>query len=353
MGQIGPPGALRRSPDTVASRFAPRLPGGPICRHEMGQYLRDLVLTAATLYSLRMGADSGSGGGVPVVVTAALWAATAAAFHSLVPVAVRLLSDSMPAIEIVFLRNLIGLLALFSYFTWRGLGTLRTAHFGLHVQRNVLNFSGMWLWFAAVGMMPLGQAVALHFTVPLMAVLLAVVILRERPSVVRWTATLVGFCGVLVILRPGVIEFGAPSLMVLGSALSYAGVSTYTRVLGRTDNPGVTTFYYQLMLAAFAAIPAFWVWQMPGLHDVPALILVAVAGTVAPYCFIRSLMLAEASIVVPFDFLRLPFTTLMAILLFGEPTNLWTWVGAAIIFFSTIVITRYEARAARAKADSD
>lgn len=301
-----------------------------------------------------MSAQNLPGGGftIPTVLKGALWSAAAAAFHSLVPVAVRLLSDSMPAIEIVFLRNLIGLMALLGFFAWRGLGSLHTARIGLHFQRNVLNFAGMWLWFAAVSAMPLGQAVALHFTVPLMVVLLAVMILRERPGPLRWAATLIGFCGVLVILRPGMITIGLPALMVLGSAISYAGVSIYTRVLGRTDSPAVTTFYYQLMLTLFAAVPVLWVWRTPGLHDVPALILVAVVGTVAPYCLIRAYTYAEASFLAPVDFLRLPFTTLMAIFLFAEPTDLWTWVGAAIIFASTMFITRREAKAARTGGQS-
>ncbi len=88
------------------------------------------------------------GGALPAVVQAALWAVAAAAFHSLVPVAVRLLSDSMASIEIVFLRNLIGLSALLTFYAWRGFGALRTRRIGLHFQRNVLNFAGMWLWFA-------------------------------------------------------------------------------------------------------------------------------------------------------------------------------------------------------------
>jgi drug/metabolite transporter (DMT)-like permease len=200
--------------------------------------------------------------------------------------------------------------------------------------------------------MPLGQAVALHFTVPLIVVLLAVMILGERPKPLRWAATLIGFCGVLVILRPGLIAIGLPAMMVLGSALSYAGVGIYSRVLGRTDAPAVTTFYYQLMLTLFAAVPTLMVWRTPGLNDVPALILVAFAGTVAPYCLIRAYMHAEASMVAPIDFLRLPFTTLMAIFLFAEPTELWTWVGAAIIFASTTFITRREAKAARTGGQS-
>ena len=124
-----------------------------------------------------MSAEERPGGAAPALLKGALWSVAAAGFHSFVPVAVRLLSESMPAIEIVFLRNLIGLVAVLGFFAWRGLDRLRTARIGLHFQRNVLNFAGMWLWFAALGLMPLGQAVALHFTVPLMVVLLAVMIL--------------------------------------------------------------------------------------------------------------------------------------------------------------------------------
>ena len=274
----------------------------------------------------------------------ALWAIAAAAFHALVPLAVRLLSDTLPPVEIVFLRNLIGLGALGAYFAWRGFGALKTRRIALHAQRNVLNFAGMWLWFAALGVMPLGQAVALHFTVPLMAVLLAVIFLHERPSVPRWTATFIGFAGVLVIVRPGMIDFGPAAMLVLGSALSYAGVGIYTRVLGRTDDAAVTTFYYLLMVTVLAAGPALWMWAAPGWNEVPALILVAVAGTVAPYCLIQAYRLAEASFVAPLDFLRLPLTALVAFLAFGETSDGWTWAGAAIIFASTTYITRREVR---------
>jgi drug/metabolite transporter (DMT)-like permease len=273
---------------------------------------------------------------------AALWAAVGAAFHSLVPLAVRLLSDSMPAIEIVFLRNLIGLAALSCYFAWRGFAKLKTRRIAIHAQRSVLNFVGMWLWFAALGVMPLGQAVALHFTVPLMVVVLAVIFLRERPGALRWTATFVGFGGVLVILRPGMIEIAPAALLVLGSALSYAGVSIYTRVL-RTEDAAVTTFYYQMFVTMFAIGPALWVWTAPGWDDVPALILIAVAGTVAPFCLIQAYRHAEASFLAPIDFLRLPFTAFVAFVAFGEVSDVWTWVGAAVVFASTTYITRREA----------
>lgn len=293
--------------------------------------------------------SSGGAGGATSnpVLHGILWAVMAAVFHSLVPVAVRSLSDRFPPVEIVFLRNALGLAALMTLFAVRGMGSLRTRRLGLHVQRSAINFVGMWLWFAALGLMPIGQAVALHFTLPLFAAVFAVIFLAERPGRARWAATGAGFVGVLVILRPGLGEVNWAAAMVLGSAALYGGTQVYTRLLGRTEDAGVTTFYYQLSLTIFAAVPAFWDWVTPGLAEVPALLLLAFAGTVAPYCIIRALKYAETTVVVPFEFLRLPFTVAMGYLFFAEATDVWTWTGGAIIFAATYAITLRETRTHR------
>ncbi len=274
------------------------------------------------------------------VLLGAAWATAAALLHSVVPIAVRMLSDRLPIIEIVFFRNALGLLAFLAFFFWRGFGGLQTRRIGLHLQRNLANFIGMWLWFAALAAMPLAKAVALHFTEPLMAALLAVLILGEKPGPARLLGLLAGFAGILIILRPGIEPLGWPGLMVLGSAFLYAGVAMYSRVLGQTEAASTTTFYYLAMLAAFSLIPSLWVWVWPGWQDLPGLVLVAAVGTAAPYCMIRAYRHAEATLVGPFGFLRLPFTAFLALILIGEGTEIWTWFGAAIIFGSAWFVTR-------------
>lgn len=281
------------------------------------------------------------------LVQGALWAAGAACLHSLIPVAVRLLSGDMAPIQIVFYRNLFGLMVFLAFFSWRGFGFLKTAHIGLHLQRNVANFAGMWLWFAAVAVMPISKAIALHFSDPMFAMLLAVLVLKERPGPLRIAALVAGFAGVLVVLRPGAIPIGWPSLMVLGSAMLYSTLPIYSRVLGRTDPASTTTFYYQAMLMTFAFVPSLWVWVWPTWDDAPALVLLALAGTAAPYCIIRAVRHAEASLVSPLGFLRLPLTAMFGFVLFGEPTEIWTWVGAALIFGGAYLATHGEARALR------
>jgi drug/metabolite transporter (DMT)-like permease len=279
------------------------------------------------------------------ILIAVSWAVASVMCYSLVPVGVRLLSEEqMPPIQIVFFRNAIGFGLFLLIFSWRGFGNLKTQRFGLHLQRNIANFVGMWLWFTALTLMPLSKAIALHFTEPMMAAILAVLILGERPGPRRILALVAGFAGVLIVLRPGAIPMGLASIMVLGSAFLYAGVSVYSRVLGRTDAASTTTFYYQSMLTVFSLIPALWVWVWPGWADLPGLILIGVFGTAAPYCLIRGLRHAETTVILPFGFLRLPFTAGMAFVFFQEPTGIWTWIGAAVIFSATYFMTRGETR---------
>jgi drug/metabolite transporter (DMT)-like permease len=281
------------------------------------------------------------------------WAVAAAAFHSMVPIGVRLVSERLPPIEIVFFRNAVGFSVFLAFFAWRGFHGLGTQRIGLHIQRNVANFVGMWLWFAALAAMPVGKAVALHFTEPLMATVLAIFFLGERPGLHRWLGIAAGFAGALVVLRPGAVPISWGAMMVLGSALLYAMVTVYSRELGRTEAPSTTTFYYQAMLTAFALVPALMVWVAPGWADVPGLLLVAASGTLAPYCIIRAIRSAEASALSPISFLRLPITASFAWLLFAETTDTWTWVGAAMIFFSAYAMGWAERRARlRVEAES-
>lgn len=272
------------------------------------------------------------------------WALAAFLCYALVPIGVRMSGSHIPPIEIVFFRNVIGFAVFIAFFAWRGFGSLRTEKFGLHLQRNIANFVGMWLWFAALAAMPLAKAVTLHFTEPMMAAVLAVLVLKEKPGYRRLVAIAGGFIGILIVLRPGAIPIDWPVFAVLGSALFYACVSTYTRFLGRTEAASTTTFYYQAMLTAFSLPPALWVWVTPGWDDLPGILLVGVFGTAAPYFIIRALRHAESTLVSPLGFLRLPFTAGFAWLLFSEPTEVWTWIGAAVIFSAAYFMTRGEAR---------
>jgi drug/metabolite transporter (DMT)-like permease len=286
--------------------------------------------------------------GQPGAVRGTLWMVAAAALFTGMPIAVRMLSDHMEAPEIIFFRSALGILFMAPYFVWTGLRQLRTNVLKLHIQRSSINFVGMVLWFYAIALMPLGQAVSLHFTMPLFIALIAVIFLGERVGVGRWLATAVGFAGVLVVLRPGFQAVGTPALAVLASAALYAIAVTTIKVLTRTESAAVITFYSHLIMMILATVPTIVWWGAPTLADVPYLLLLAVCGTVAPFAVTRALRVMDASVAGPLDFLRLPFTAIAAYFLFAEIPDRWTVSGALVIIGSAIFLARRESAAGRA-----
>lgn len=283
--------------------------------------------------------------GQPGAVRGAFWMVLASALFTGMPIAVRTLSDHMGPAEIIFFRSVLGLAFMAPYFLWTRKRPLRTNVLKLHVQRSAINFVGMVLWFYALALIPLGQAVALHFTMPLFIVLLAALFLGERVGVGRWATTAVGFVGVLIVLRPGVVEVGLPALAVLCSAVFYGGAVTTIKVLTRTESAAVITFYSHLILLVIAAIPTVLWWGAPRVEDTPYLLLLAVCGTLAPFAVTRALRVVDASVVAPLDFLRLPFTAIAGYFLFAEIPDNWTILGAVVIIGATSYLARREASA--------
>ncbi len=278
------------------------------------------------------------------VLRGVAWAVVSMAMFTLTPVFVRFLSSEMHAVEIIFHRSAIAAVALAAWFLWRDISRLRTRVLKAHMGRSALNFAGMTLWFQAIVAMPLAEATALHFTLPLYTVILAALFLRERVGWRRWAATAVGFLGALIVLRPGAVPISAPAMMVLASAAFYGGAVVMIKLLTRTDAALPIAFYSNLLMAAIALVPTIFLWQGPALSDVPLILALAAIGTAAPYCFTRALINLDASVVAPLDFLRLPFTAFAAWLIFVEVPDRWTWVGAAVIFGSTTYVARREAR---------
>lgn len=278
------------------------------------------------------------------VLRGVAWAVVSMAMFTLTPVFVRFLAADMHAVEIIFHRSAIATVALLAWFLWSDITRLRTRVIKSHVGRAVLNFGGMALWFQAIVAMPLAEATALHFTLPLYTVIFAAMFLRERVGWRRWAATAVGFLGALIVLRPGAVPISAPAMMVLASAAFYGGAVVMIKLLTRTDAALPIAFYSNLLMGAIALVPTIFLWQGPTLSDVPLLVALAAIGTAAPYCFTRALVNLDASVVAPLDFLRLPFTAFAAWLIFAEVPDRWTWIGAAVIFGSTTYVARREAR---------
>lgn len=282
-------------------------------------------------------------------VRGALWMLAAAfAFASLLA-SVRYLSRTFSAFEVVLFRNVIGLAIAAPMIAGAGFAALRTQRFGGHVLRATLSYLAMVTNFWAMSFLAVSDTAALLFVIPLIALVIAAVALKERVDGPRWIAACIGFGGAMVIVRPGIAAIDLPVIIMLGSAVLYAGAWISLKALAGSESAAVTVAYLNLLSLPLTLVPSLFVWVTPGWHHLPAIAVLGCAGWAAHYCQARSFASADASAVMPIDFMRLPFSAALGFALFGEVSDLWTWVGAAIIFAASTYITRREARLSAAR----
>lgn len=262
-------------------------------------------------------------------------------------VCVRALEGRYPSVEVVFFRAFVGLIFILPPLLRTGIRGLHTNHFPLHISRASFSLLAMVVYYYAVPFIPLADSTTYSFIIPLFVTLGAVLFLKEKVDGPRWAATIVGFIGVIIVLRPGQGGLSFPVLMMMLSVLFYAGAWISMKFLTRTDEAAVIVFYQNILIVPLALIPTLFIGLVPTWEDLLILIGVGLFGSYAHYCQARSFGSADASAVMPFDFLRLPFSVTCAWFLFEEPTDLWTWFGAIIIFGSTYYITWWETRVRR------
>ena len=283
----------------------------------------------------------------------ALWMAGAAVCFSGMIVLIRLATDLLHPFQVAFFRNAFGLMFMLPWILHSGLGVLRTRRIGAYSWRAVTGLAAMLSWFLALSMMPLAEAVSLSFTSPLFATMGAALFLGEIVRARRWTATAIGFLGVLVIVRPGLEAVTPAAMLVLLSALAGAVSALLVKSLSRTEPSRAMVTYMTLFLTPLSLVPALFVWQAPSLTVLGIMLAVGALATVAHLMFTHAMHLADASAVIPLDYLRLPLVALLGWALFGERMDVWSWAGAAIIIASTLYIARREAVVARERRPHD
>ncbi len=266
-------------------------------------------------------------------------------------VTVRHVAEDMHPFQVAFFRNIFGLAVLLPFILRSGFSIFRTTRLRLHAARAVLQTTGMLLFFTALTLAPLTEVVALSFTSPLFATVLAILILREKAGVRRWAALMAGFAGALIILRPGVAVVGLGPLLVVFSSLVWGGAMTFIKVLGRTDSSLTITAYMGLFMVPLSFIPALFVWEWPGLDVVPFLLLIGIFGAVGHLALAQAFKEADTTAVMPFDFLRLIWASLLGFIVFAEVPDAWTWIGGTVIFGSATYIAFREARRRQEKPD--
>ena len=285
---------------------------------------------------------------MPAAVCAALWMGGALLSFVFMAIAVRELTSSLGVVEILFLRSVVALVILLAILPRFGLRALRTQRFGLHVTRNALHFAGQYAWVYAIGLLPLATVFAIEFTMPVWTALLAAMILGERLNGGRVAMLVLGFAGILIILKPGFERVPPAALVMLGGAFAYAATMIATKRIAGHDTAFALLFYMsvvQLPLGMALALPE---WKTPAPVDWPWVIAVGATGLTAHLSLARALRIADAALVVPLDFMRLPLIAAVGVLFYGEPLDGSIFVGAAVIFAGTYYSIRRESRTPRA-----
>ncbi len=251
----------------------------------------------------------------------------------------------VPSQQIVFMRVFFGLVAMLPLLAWRGPSLVRTDQFHVYVVRVLISIIAMSTWFAALTYITVGEMTAITFLTPLLATAGAALFLREVVTAHRWAATCIGFLGALVILRPGLVEVGIGSWLALASACAAAASTLYVKRLTNRDDPDRVVFLTTVLQVPLAFVPALFVWTWPTPEIIACAAAMGLLGTLGHVCLTRAFASTDASLVMTADFSRLPFAVLYGFLMFGELIDLWTWIGAGIIFLASL----YGGRSGRRK----
>jgi len=281
------------------------------------------------------------------ITRAALWILLSGICAVMMNVLIRIAAQAMHPFEVAFFRCLFGLVFILPWIVRSGPLLLRSRNRGFFLLRAGVGLVSMATWFYGITVVPLATATAVNFTAPLFATLAAALVLHEDVRLRRWSAVVIGFVGVLVIMRPGSARLDVNLFLLLLSAATAAMNNITVKFLARTEPPSRIVAFFMIYLTPLSLIPALFVWQWPAPSAFVALIGLGGLGTIAHLSVARALAAADASACAPFEFARLPFAALIGFVCFGEVTDLWTWVGAAIIAVASIYVAYREARLAR------
>ena len=262
-------------------------------------------------------------------------------------VCIRLASSQLHPFEIAFFRNLFGFVFTFPLLFRHGWGILRTDKLPLYFLRCCIGIVSMLAGFWAIVHLPLAQAVALSYSTPIFVTIGAVFVLGEVVRARRWTAVIIGFIGVLVLMHPGTDSFNFASLIAVLAAVMSASVAISIKFLSRTEKADAIVIYTTMIWVPLSLAPALFYWTQPTGITWLWIVLSGFLGTTAHMCWTRALTLADASLLTPISFLQVLVVGGFGYFLFGESVDRWTVAGAAIIFGSNVYIAHREARLAR------
>ncbi len=266
------------------------------------------------------------------ITRAAFWMAGWLLLMVVIAVAGREATRELTVFQVMLMRSVLGIAMLWPLIHRAGgLRAMRTQRLSQHTARNVVHYAAQYGWFAALSLIPLAQLVAIEFTMPIWSALLAAALLGERLDRARICAVLLGLAGVVVIVRPDTAQINIGQWIALAAAVGFGISVVLVKSLTRTDAAIQVSFWMLVVQSAVGVVPALAVWQWPSTTTWGWVLLVAFCGTYSHYCFARAMQLADATVVVPMDFLRVPLTALAGWALYAERVDLLTLAGMVLI----------------------
>jgi drug/metabolite transporter (DMT)-like permease len=269
---------------------------------------------------------------------AALWMAGWLALMLIVAVAGRETTRELNVFEIAEVRSVLGFFMLYPLVRLHGgFAAMKTWRPLQHIGRNLIHYAAGLGWFFALTLIPLGQVVSIEFTMPIWTAILAATFLGERMTVWKISAIVLGVVGVLVIVRPATGEINPGQLIALGAAVGFGISVAMMKSLTRTENTLTIIFWMLVIQSAAGFFPALYVWVWPSAYAFGWIVVMAFCGTFSHYCMARAMLHADATVVLPMDFLRVPLTATAGWLIYSERLDAFTVLGAVLILTGNLL----------------
>jgi drug/metabolite transporter (DMT)-like permease len=269
---------------------------------------------------------------------AALWMAGWLSLMLIVAIAGRETTRELNVFQIMEVRSILGFFMLYPLVRRSGgFAAMKTSRPLQHIARNLVHYAAQLGWFFALTLIPLGQVVSIEFTMPIWTAILAATFLGERMTVWKITAIVLGVVGVFVIVRPATGEINPGQLIALGAAVGFGISVAMMKSLTRTENTVAIIFWMIVIQGAAGLLPSLYVWIWPSAYLWGWMVVIAFCGTFSHYCMARAMLHADATVVLPMDFLRVPLTATAGWLIYSERLDMFTVLGAMLILTGNLL----------------
>jgi len=263
-------------------------------------------------------------------------------FGTLMGTFIKLAQEELNVITTGFLRFFFGFLIITPYILKTKFEVFSTKNLKIHILRSALNLPAMLLGFAALAMLPLEKMTAIHFIVPIIVTILAVIFLKEKIYLYRSIALVIGFLGMLIILRPGIIDISIGIYMALISSLIWSVVIILTKKVSKDDS-AITILSHQYVYMVLFSFPlVIFFWDQPSLKTIIFILCAAISGTILHIALNHAYKLVDVTMTQPYSFLGLVVSSIIGYFVFSDKPDFYTWLGASVIFCGVLLISYRE-----------